>query len=62
MNTWKVFLANALENVAIAICITCAAIHFEKWRLLWFLIIILLNSVTTTNYKVSKVRGGDEHQ
>ena len=40
-----IFAVNALENIMIAICITCAAIHFEMWTLLWFLLLIPLNSV-----------------
>lgn len=43
MNLEFVMFCRAVENVALAVCVTKAALYFNKWSLLWFLIAILFN-------------------
>ena len=43
MSLTFVMFCSAVENIILAVCITKAAIALEKWSLLWFLLLILLN-------------------
>ena len=43
MSLTFVMFCSAVENIILAVCITNAAIALEKWSLLWFLLLILLN-------------------
>ena len=45
------WLCVTLENIAITVCVTYAAVQFHKWSLLWFLVLVLLNGVTVRNNK-----------
>lgn len=49
-------ILRALVNIALTICITIAAIHFEQPAILWFYVIVFLNS---TNYH-KKIWGGQD--
>lgn len=51
MNDTLIFFFHTLENIAIAVCVTIAAIHFDRISILWFLILILLNGITLTKEK-----------
>lgn len=33
----------SVENMALAVCITKAAMFFDRWSILWFLLVILVN-------------------
>lgn len=33
----------SVENMALAVCITKAAMFFDRWSILWFLLVILAN-------------------
>lgn len=48
MKDWLVFAFNALENIALAICISIVAIRFNRPGLLWFYVLIPLNGVYTS--------------
>ena len=41
-----------VENIALAVCITKAAIAFDRWAILWFLLLVFLN-----HSSISLVRG-----
>lgn len=56
MNISLAVFSRAVENIVLAVCVTRAAIYFNKWTLLWFLVLVLLNQV---NIKV-KENGKDE--
>lgn len=56
MNISLAVFSRAVENIVLAVCVTRAAIYFNKWTLLWFLVLVLLNQI---NIKV-KENGKDE--
>jgi len=37
-----------LTDAVIVVCITVAAIHFNEWKILWFILIILITGYTTS--------------
>lgn len=39
-----ILLLGAIENVAVIVGATCAAIHFENPKMLWWYVLILFNS------------------
>ena len=43
MNVSFIVFSRTVENIVLAMCITRAAIYFDKWTLLWFLLLVLLN-------------------
>jgi len=51
MTDSMIFMFNALENIALAVCISIAAMHFENPKLLWFYILIVLNGVSIKHKK-----------
>ena len=56
MNISLAVFSRAVENIVLAVCVTRAAIYFNRWTLLWFLVLVLLNQI---NIKV-KENGKDE--
>ena len=60
MKVELVWLFNALENIALSICITYAAVMFNKWQLMWFYIIVLLNRVSYEKKKENGENKADE--
>lgn len=55
-----VWLFNALENIALSLCITYAAVSFNRWQLMWFYIIVLLNRVSYQQKKENEENKTDE--
>lgn len=61
MNVILALLFNAMENIALTICVTYAAIRLDKWPILWFLVLVLLNGVSTRTYS-GKEKPEDEKE
>ena len=38
-----IYLFKMLENVILIVCVTYAATTFDNWKLLWFLLLALIN-------------------
>ena len=41
-----VFAIHTIKNIVIAYLIYLAAIHFENWKILWFMLLVFLDSLT----------------
>lgn len=59
MNIAKIALYNALVNIAMVVGVTAATIHFERPCLLWFLLLVVLNS---WSYEERYTRRSDNDQ
>lgn len=54
-----IYFCYAVVNVALVSGIVHAAIHFGKWSLLWFLVLVLLNHPGSIEYRYKGEDGDD---